>query len=344
MVKTRKPITRLPKVLILFCGGTIVMEKTKEGILDMASKQRAIRNLLRIEPNISDIADITIEYIDNIDSTNITSKHWDRISKIIDKKYDNYDGFVITHGTNTMAYTSSALSFTLQNLGKPVVLTGSQIPGDQIETDARRNFVNAIRLATLNISGVMIVFDEEIILGARASKVSESRLDAFETINWDDLGEIRLNIRLSDDHQPRHDRPLDLQTGFDDNIAVITLFPQMNPTALEASLHEGISGVILRSYGAGGISYAYLNILEHLKKRKIPVVVSTQCMEGATLMHMDDVGTKALKAGVIQAHDMSIECTIVKFMWAIKHVPYESVKEVMNRNFVGEINTEGKIY
>lgn len=320
------------------------MVKTKEGILDMGEKDKAVQSLLNLEPKINDIADIEVEYIDNIDSTNITTAHWDRIAKVIEDKYDQYDGFVITHGTNTLAYTASALSFALQNLGKPVVLTGSQIPGNQIETDARRNFVNAIRVATMDLAGVVIVFDEEIILGTRASKVSESKLDAFETINWDDLGEIRIDIRLSDEHRPRHIRPINLQTGFEDNITVITLFPQMNPVTLRDAIHKKVKGVILRGYGAGGISYAYLEILEELKKRKIPVVVSTQCLEGATLMHMDDVGTKALKAGVIQAHDMSIECTITKLMWALKHAPYESIKEIMHHNYTGEINVEGKIY
>lgn len=320
------------------------MEKNKEGVLDMTGKSRAIKKLMAIEPRIHEIADISIEYIDNIDSTNITAKHWDRMATVIAKNYEKYDGFVLTHGTNTMAYTSSALSFALQNLGKPVVLTGAQIPGDQIETDARRNFVNAVRLATMDIAGVYVVFDEEIMLGGRASKVSESKLDAFETINWDDMGEIRLDIRLSDEAKKRHDRPINLQTGFDDNITVITLFPQMNPKTLKTALHEGVSGVILRGYGAGGISYAYLEILEDLKKRKVPVVVSTQCMEGSTLMHMDDVGTKALKAGAIQAHDMSIECTVVKLMWALKRGPYESIKEIIHHNYTGEINVEGKIY
>lgn len=332
------------KILVLFCGGTIVMVKTKEGILDMGEKDKAVASLLNLEPRISEIADLDIEYIDNIDSTNITVAHWDRIAQSIAKKYDDYDGFVITHGTNTMAYTASALSFALQDLGKPVVLTGAQIPGDQIETDARRNFVNAVRVATLDLAGVCVVFDEEIILGTRASKVSESRLDAFETVNWDDLGEIRIDIRLSDEAKKRHNRLLNLQKGFEDNIAVITLFPQMNPIALRDAIHKKIKGVILRGYGAGGISYAYLDILEELKKRKIPVVVSTQCMEGSTLMHMDDVGVKALKAGVIQAHDMSIECAITKLMWAIKHAPYESVKDIMHTNYTGEVNIEGKIY
>lgn len=332
------------KVLILFCGGTIIMQESKEGSLVVAEKQKAIKSLLSLEPRLKEVSKLDVEYVDNIDSSNITGAHWDKIATIIAKKYDRYDGFVITHGTDTMAYTSSALSFALQNLGKPVVITGSQIPGNQIETDARRNFVNAVRLATMDISGVMVVFDEEIILGARCSKVSESKLDAFETINWDDLGEIRIDIRLSDEHKPRHNRPLNLQTGYEENIAVVTLFPQMTPTTLGAIITTGIKGLILRGYGSGNISYAYLEGLKELKSKKIPVVVNTQCLEGATLMHLYDVGKKALEMGVIQAHDMSLECVTTKLMWALKRGPYETIKEIMHHNYVGEINVEGKIY
>lgn len=332
------------KVLVLFCGGTIIMQKSKEGTLVVSEKQKAVKSLLELEPRITQIAKLDVEYIDNIDSTNITSKHWDKIATTIAKNYEKYDGFVITHGTDTMAYTASALSFALQNLGKPVVITGSQIPGNQIETDARRNFVNAVKVAILNLAGVFLVFDEEIILGARASKVSESRLDAFETINWDDAGEIRIDIRLSDETKPRHNRPLNLQTGFEENVAIITLFPQMNPTTLRSIINTGIKGLVLRGYGSGNISYAYLEVLEELKKKKIPVVVNTQCLEGATLMHLYDVGKKALDMGVIQAHDMSLECTITKLMWALKRAPYESIQEIMHQNYVGEINVEGKIF
>ncbi len=332
------------KVLILFCGGTIIMQSSEDGALVVAKKKDAIKKLLSLEPRLKEIADCDVAYIDNIDSANMNSKHWDKMAQTIADNYDKYDGFVLTHGTDTMAYTSSALSFALQNLGKPVVLTGAQIPGDQIETDARRNFVNAVRVATMDIAAVCIVFDEEIILGARASKVSESKLDAFETINWDDLGEIRIDVRLSDEHKPRHDRPLHLQKGFEENIAVISLFPQMHVPTLNAILDTGIKGLILRGYGSGNISYEYVKLLKKAKEKKIPVIVTTQCLEGATMMHIYDVGLQALKAGVIQSHDMSIEATVTKLMWALKHAPYESVKDIMHTNYTGEINLEGKIY
>lgn len=320
------------------------MQETASGSLDMQDKASAIASILNFEPKLKEVTDLDVAYIDNIDSANINPGHWEKMVDAIEKKYDTYDGFVITHGTNSMAYTSSALSFVLQNIGKPVVLTGAQIPGHRIETDAKRNFVNAVRLATMNVSGVMLVFDEEVILGSRASKVSESKLNAFETINWDLLGEIRIDIRLSDEAKPRHKKKLKPARGFDANIAVETLVPGMPAQHLSRLLESGVRGLIIRGYGPGDIGYEYLNVLKKAQQKKIPVVMTTQCIEGATLMHLNDVGKQALDAGAIQAYDMSLEAVVTKLMWALHRAPYEEIKDIMHTNYTGEINKEGKIY
>jgi L-asparaginase/Glu-tRNA(Gln) amidotransferase subunit D len=146
----------LPKVLLLFCGGTLIMkENPDDGSLVVNEKDEAIRMLLEMEPKLQkEVASLSVEFIDNIDSSNMDPHIWDRLGKVIFDNYHSYDGFVITHGTDTMAYTSSALNFILQDLGRPVVITGAQIPGGRIETDARRNFVNAVRIATLDRAGM----------------------------------------------------------------------------------------------------------------------------------------------------------------------------------------------
>lgn len=321
------------------------MKPGDDGAYLPMAKDEAIDMLLNLEPKLHDQIQLDVHYVDNIDSVNMVPEQWDEISEVIAEKYDEYDGFVVTHGTDTMSYTSSALSFTLQNLGKPVVITGSQIPGEKIETDARRNFVNAVRLATMDLSAVCIVFDEEIILGARSTKVSESKLDAFETVNWDLLGEIRIDIRLSDAARPRHDGKLNLQKGFESNVAVVSLFPGLPASAVEGILDSGVKGMVLRAFGSGNISDRYIDVIKKAKAQGVPVVVDTQCMEGATLMHVYDAGKQALDAGVIQAYDMSIECVITKLMWALKHAnSYEEIKGIMHKNYTGEINVEGKIY
>jgi len=214
-----------------------------------------------------------------------------------------------------------------------------------METDARRNFVNAVQVATMNLAAVALVFDEEIILGARSSKVSESKLNAFETINWDLLGEIRIDIRLSDEAKPRHKGNLKLQKGFESNIAVVTLIPGTPNETLMALLQQGVKGLVVRAFGPGNIASQYLDFIRQALKMKIPVVVHTQCMEGATSMHLYDVGKQALDLGVIQSYDMSLEGVTTKLMWAIKHAStYDGVKKLMHTNFTGEINKEGKIY
>ncbi|KKQ26954.1 MAG: hypothetical protein US42_C0018G0028 [Candidatus Magasanikbacteria bacterium GW2011_GWC2_37_14] len=331
----------MKNILILFCGGTLVMEENKVGALTTPAKDKAIMNLLKIEPKLGKIANIKLHYVDNIDSSNIEPEHWNKMTQIIADNYNKYDGFVITHGTDTMAYTSSALSFTLQNLGKPVVLTGAQIPGKEIETDARRNLINAVRVAAEDVAGVFLVFDEEIILGSRVSKVSESRLDAFETINDSLFGEIRIDLRFCDNHPRRHNKKLKIKTGFEPNIAIINLVPGTPTETIDNLLNTGIKGLVLNGYGSGNISYKYLAIIKKAKKLNIPVIVTTQCLEGATLMEMYDVGKRALDMGAIQAYDMSLESTTTKLMWVLdKTKKVLEIKKMMHTNCAGEIMIE----
>jgi L-asparaginase len=328
---------QLPKILVLFCGGTIVMQADKNGTLQTQTKAQAIKTLLNLEPKVHDLAQLHVTYIANIDSSNIKTAHWDTIAETIAEQYQHYDGFVITHGTNTMAYTASALSFALPNLGKPVVLTGAQIPGYKIESDARRNFINAVRVATANLAGVYIVFDEEIILGVRSSKVSESKLDAYETINAEDAGEIRTSLRLQT-KRVRHAAKLKVETGFASNIAVLTLTPTTEPATVGALINAGVRGIILRGYGPGDVGYNFLPELRYAKQKNIPIVMMSQCQEGTTAMEMNDVGAQALRAGVIQGYDMTVECASTKLMWILHRTnSLSEVKRQMQKNFFGEI-------
>ena len=321
------------------------MRENQDGSLVVNDKDKAISLLLHMEPRLSQIATLQVHYVDNIDSSNMSPQLWDTIAGVIHDRYHDFDGFVITHGTDTMAYTASALSFSLGDIGKPVAITGAQIPGGRLETDARRNFVNAVRVATLSKAGVMLIFDDDIILGARSHKLSESKLNAFGPVNWGLHGEIRIDIRFSEEAKERHDRPLQFRPGFESDIAVFTLFPGFPARDIESAIEWGVKGIILRGYGSGNISYKYLDAVKLAKLKRIPVVVTTQCLEGATLMHLYDVGKQALDNGVIQGYDMSTECIITKLMWALKHTDkYEEIRSVMHTDYTGEINIEGKLY
>lgn len=310
----------------------------KTGALDIAHGTDQFFNL---EPRIGEVANITVSFIDNIDSTNMTARHWEKLTTTIVENYKQYDGFVITMGTNTMAYASSALSFSLQNIGKPVVLTGAQIPAEIISTDGRNNLVNALRVATMNLGGIFVVFGSRIILGCRAKKMSEFELDAFKTFNDRDFGEIGIGIKLNRQNKGGHSLPLSVQNGFDDAIVCLTLIPGLSARALMGLIDEGIHGLILRAYGSGDIPYELLPALLHAKKKRIPIVVTTQCPGGATLLGLNDVGLQALHTGVIQAFDMSMEAMSTKLMWLLyQKVPYENMKDMMHKNLVGEVNAE----
>lgn len=320
------------KVLVLFCGGTIVMEEKRDGSLAVPdSKDSAIDILRNIEPRLTTIADYDIEFIANIDSTNITPADWDCLLLKIKENYRNYDGFVIIHGTDTMAYTAAALSLTIRNLGKPLILTGSQIPGSKIESDAKRNLINAFKVATLDISGVFIVFDQRIILGSKATKASESRLDAFQTVNGEDAGEINIDIHIKS-WVPRRKKKLhDIQVspGFEPDIFIYTLSPGCDPGDLKFLLHnKKIKGIIIRAYGTGNIPYGFEGFFRKARAKKIPVVVTSQCLHGKTLMPLYEVGRKALALGAIEGQEQSLENLAVKLMWGLRHQP-DRIEEII---------------
>jgi L-asparaginase len=332
--------TKNKKVLVLFCGGTIVMEKARGGVLRVPPKAKAIKMLERIEPRLGALSDFKIEFVENIDSTNMSPDKWDKILGKIESNYDDYDGFLITHGTDTMAYTAAALSIAIKNLGKPIVLTGSQIPGSRIDTDARRNLVNAMRVAIMDISGVFIVFDERVILGSRASKASESRLDAFTSVNAPDAGEIKTEIRLSQGIPGRRADRAAFFPGFEPDIVVHTLTPGCDPKDLIFLLqNQRIKGIIIRAYGTGNLPYDFDLFFRRARMRRIPVVVTSQCLHGMTMMKGYDVGEKALKLGAIEGFDQSLEILAVKLMWSLKHFCYPDIGKVIQTNSSAELTS-----
>lgn len=324
------------KTLILFCGGTISMHKNPEThALDVAHDAS---QLFELAPRANEICDIEVQFVANIDSSNMTHVEWESIVAIIQERYDSYDGFVITMGTNTMAYCSAALSFALQGIGKPVVLTGAQIPAESLSTDARNNFVNALRLSTMDLSGVFVVFGSKIIRGSRAKKVSESELDAFKTFNQKDFGEIGVGT-LFNFRQPRHSQPFIARGQFDDRVACLTMIPGLQNDIITQLIDGGMHGIILRAYGSGDVPYDFLPSLRYAQEKQIPVVITTQCPGGATVMGVNDVGLKALDTGVVQAFDMCMEAMSTKLMWLLgQKSPYTDIKRLMEQNMVGEVD------
>lgn len=295
--------------------------------------------LFEIEPRVRELADMDVEVVTDVDSTNMDRKQWEKLINLVIKNYNKYDGFLVTCGTNTMAYASSALSFALKDIGKPVVFTGAQIPAEVINTDAHNNFVNALRVATMDIAGVFVVFGSKIILGCRAKKVSESELEAFDVFNDTPFGEIMIKIRINrKNYNHRHNRKLVAKNGFNDDMVCLTLIPGLRSEHLIRLMDNKIKGIILRAFGSGDIPYDLFPALEYARKKKVPILVTTQCPRGATVMGINEPGRRALELGVIQVFDMSMESMSAKLMWGLKQgIPYNKMKKFIQTNFVGEI-------
>ncbi len=326
----------LKKILMVSCGGTISMHQNETtGALDVA---HGADQLFRLEPRIVELAHIESHELMNVDSSNMMPADWEKMVAIVEKNYRKYDGFVIVMGTNTMAYASSALSFAMQNLGKPVILTGAQIPAEAINTDAHNNLVNALRVATMDIAGVFIVFGSKIMLGCRAKKMSEADLDAFGTFNDSDFGEISIGIKFNKPNTSRHGNPPAFRNGFDANIISLTCVPGLDVDYLRFLIDNGTRGIVFRGFGSGDIPQSYLPVMEYAREKYVPVIATTQC-RGSTIMGLNDPGLKALQAGVIQAFDMSMESMSTKLMWMLRQdVKYEKFKEMFHQNIAGEIN------
>ncbi|EKD76149.1 MAG: hypothetical protein ACD_43C00212G0004 [uncultured bacterium] len=344
------------KILVISYGGTIVMvvdEKSKS--VKPASN---IKEVISIFPNLEDLANIEIKVLSNKDSTNVTPEDWTKLAKFIYEQHDNYDGFVITHGTNTMAYTASALALALgRGLKKPVILTGSQLPLTVFGNDARFNFEHAVATcvaaAEKHIAEVLIVFNDKVLRGSRSVKISESSFRAFESPAFHQLGTITANgVSFSPDvHIVEEAAPFRLQPNFDGSIFSIDLTPGQRPELIENLVKSGqCDGLILKSHGAGSVPtegrYSFLPLIKMATSQyKIPVVVSTKFLGGNVCKIInDEPAVLAVKYGAIPSGDITDVMTEVKLMWLMAQ-GLSSIEEVgyaMLHSYVGEVSSMGK--
>ena len=361
------------KIMVITTGGTIaqqhdefdrtIQQETsspfKECIEDIVKRLNEI-GAKKKETHFID--EVLIEELLNKDSSNIVSEDWIVLINKIVAEYDNYKAFVITHGTNTLGYTSAALSFALGRLGKPVVLTGSQVSFGEPGSDAQMNLENAIRIASynkVNLWGVMVVFGSKIINGTRVKKMTEYDYDAFKAFGAGKLiGTIGNSVRIDEEalgaHKNNWKNPaksrdeLEVTNYFDMRIASFTEYPGMSSDIFKV-LVEGesnIKGFVLRATGAGDPNVAeagaiYENLrkgFDYLRRKKIPIIVTTQAPDGIASMDINTPGKEARKLGAIPAHDMSMESMTVKLAWLLGiGLPYDEIRRRMGEAIHGEI-------
>lgn len=325
-------------ILIIETGGTIMMDDHK-GDGTFTPNEKNIEDYI---PDLKKIAKISFLPLCQKDSANFQISDWQNIAQNIEKIYTKYDGFVIIHGTDTMAYTSSALSLIFQNLDKPVILTGSQVPLSEPASDGYNNVINSVKFACLDIAEVCICFGSRLIRGNKATKISEFHLGAFETVNAPYLGKIGLDIMLKNYHKKPEGRILKVQSEFDKNVAHIKLFPNLNLDLYTSFLTQQVTGIVIEGFGAGNIPHydkSYDSFLQTAVAQGIIVVISTQCIYGTAEYERYIGGNEAKKLGCLTSFDMSKEMAIIKLMWVLANSnSIEEAKSLYTTNLVQEIN------
>lgn len=314
-----------PRILIVYTGGTIGMiEDTRTKALRPFDFTHLIENVPKIK--MLDYVIDNYQFNPPIDSSDMNFEHWRNIAAIIEKNYDAYDGFVVLHGTDTMAYTASALTFMLQNLNKPVIITGSQLPIGEVRTDGEENLITALQIAAAcepdgkpTVREVAILFEDYLWRGCRATKYSANNFNAFKSNNYPPLARIGLGIEFDKAvlARPKEDLPLRVNYGFDSNVTVLTLHPGLNERYVRYLLDAPeLKGVILRSYGAGNgpVAKWFTDCLRDAIDRGIVVFNVTQCPSGSVRAGRYVSGDVMKNMGVISGHDITFEAAVTKLM------------------------------
>lgn len=307
-----------PRVLTIFTGGTIAMVRSQQtGTL---APPASPTDLLSALPQLRRLADLDIVVLSNIDSSDLQPELWGEIAKTIHSAQDQYDGFVITHGTDTLAYTAAALSLLLDT-AKPIICTGAQRPlVGELVSDAPLNLAHAVEAATLDLGEVCVVFGSQLLRGSRAHKLSEFHFEAFTSFGTPPLGSFGVTCRLGALHKHRSPGPTLLRsTEFDARVAWLPVYPGMHPRQIDVLVDAGARGIYLQGYGAGNIPTLERSLVPAIARateRGVTVLIGTQCSFGG-VESIYATGLAALDAGAISAGDMSPEMSIVKLMWAL---------------------------
>lgn len=338
-----------PNILLIYTGGTIGMVKDFEtGVLKAFNFKKLLENIPELKLLDCNIESVSFET--PIDSSNMDPSKWVMIASIVEENYLAFDGFVILHGSDTMSYSASALSFMLQDLDKPVIFTGSQLPIGDLRTDAKENLITAIQIASLKennspvIKEVCLYFEYKLYRGNRTTKISAEHFNAFTSPNYPALAESGVHLKFNKDVllPNGNTKELKVYKELDDNVVIIKMFPGINELVLSSILNiPSLKGVVLETYGSGNAPTEdwFITILEKAIGRGVYVVNVTQCSGGSVNMGHYETSTRLKEIGVISGADITTEAAITKLMYLLgQNTPVTNFKNAFEASICGELS------
>jgi len=336
----------MTKILIIYTGGTIGMVNNPHtGALipfDFEQIQQNVPELARLNYDLD-----VYSFNPILDSSNMDPQIWAKIAGLINERYEIYDGFVILHGSDTMAYTASALSFMLKNLGKPVVLTGSQLPIGEIRTDAKENLITALEIAATKNNGqamvpeVCIYFDYQLFRGNRSIKYNSEKFEAFRSPNYPKLAEAGVNLSFFNNYISQQPvSALRLETNFNTNISVLKLYPGISENAVKAITRSSAEAIVMETFGSGNTTTAtwFTDSLQEAVDAGKLIVDISQCQGGSVELGKYETSKKLQQMGIVSGFDMTFEATVTKMMYLLgQGLTYKEVSSLMEQSLRGEL-------
>lgn len=342
-------MAKIPHILLIYTGGTIGMIKDFEtGALKAFNFDKLLKHIPELKHLNCTIDSASFD--EPIDSSNMNPNYWISITEIIENNYEKFDGFVVLHGSDTMAYTASAISFMFENLSKPVIFTGSQLPIGDLRTDAKENLITSIEIAASQkngksiISEVCLYFEYKLYRANRTTKINSEHFEAFTSPNYPPLCESGVHLKFNDAfiYHSRRSKKIKIRKKLEENIVLLKLFPGITENVVKSILEiDGLKGVVLETYGSGNAPTDkwFVDLLKSALKKGIKIIDVTQCIVGSVILGQYETSVQLQKIGLINGKNITTEAALAKLMYLLgENIPDLEFKQVFELPLRGEMS------